>query len=205
MKVLLVLLSLSGGAGQSFIHWTQKCSHFTEVSWSSAASVVKRQVEPGQFDVFGQLLSSFRKLYTDTDRYQQQAFPSRCPDFAVTLLCHKYTPKDKKCPFALSFVFMASESHGKVTTSRWKSRGLTTIAAPRHDAQHPRGGGREVCGSPGRSDGAHTEHRQQHHGDHPQERQGRGENGHSSEQTISVVWGNYCNVFIQQQIYSELF
>ena len=99
--------------------------------------------------------------------------------FAVTLLCHKYTPKDKKCPFALSFVFMASESHGKVTTSRWKSRGLTTIAAPRHDAQHPRGGGREVCGSPGRSDRAHTEHRQQHHGDHPQERQGRGENGHS--------------------------
>lgn len=74
---------------------------------------------------------------------------------------------------------MASESHGKVTTSRWKSRGLTTIAAPRHDAQHPRGGGREVCGSPGRSDRAHTEHRQQHHGDHPQERQGRGENGHS--------------------------
>ena len=99
--------------------------------------------------------------------------------FAVTLLCHKYTPKDKKCPFALSFVFMASESHGKVTTSRWKSQGLTTITTPRHDAQHPRGGGREVCGSPGRSDRAHTEHRQQHHGDHQQERQGRGENGHS--------------------------
>merc|ERR1711997_490989 len=42
MKVFLVLMSLS-------------------VFWSSAA-VVKRQTEPGQFDLFGQVLTSFHEM-----------------------------------------------------------------------------------------------------------------------------------------------
>ena len=64
MRLLLVFLSVSGEARPVIIPPEETDRNSSPVCWTEAATV-RRQADqgPGQFDLFGQVLSSFRKFY----------------------------------------------------------------------------------------------------------------------------------------------